>query len=944
MRQPPPGLRLFERAREVAHIERAMTDACSGHGTATLFEGPAGSGKTELLRVVDRWAVQDEMLILGARATESEREFPWGVAAALFRPVLERFEAEEAFAGAASLARALFTPSPGPPAPFPDPFPLLHGLYWLTVNLSQRAPMVMIVDDAQWADAESLQFLHYLLERLEGLPLAAFIGSRDPDTADGRAADLLARLTSRTDLTLVALKRLTDASIERLVREELPGADDAFCAAIVADVAGDPFHARRICEAARSAGISPEAGNVEQLRALHSRDMHRVIEQRLETLGEDALRMASSYAVLSGSANPQRAGELAGLGEERAARALDLLVRSDVLTAGARLTFTHPIVAEVLSSGLDPERRREENLRAARLLHAEGAPADEIARHLFVAGPSGEAWAPQVLHDAGRIAWNRGAAVAAAELLRRAYDEAPGGEENSELLLELGRAEAALGDPSAFSRLEIARDTARDPGHRIAASAAIGLTYYAAGRSVEAAAEIRSALEAIPPGLGGTPEGDLIAVYGAASRAIPELIDPLTEFLSTPRAAPDGSTGAAEHARLTWVAFDTAVRGDLAAARLAARVAMRANTAAVAPYSQVVLSIVAGLLGRYDEARRLAAPLVAAAQTRGDRLMLASGVERNLYANWLSGRVTATIADCETIIELSEGRWDQAVLAARVVHALALWERDEAAAATQALSVPEEAEEHLGHAWAGLWLPWGRALLALNTGDPREAAEQAELLGDRLLAAQMPSPVYHPWRSLAARARHRLGDVARACELIEEEERLARSTGSDRAIGVALLARGELRDDREALHSALEHLERSDCALEIVRARIALGRSLRLAGETAAARDLLGEAADLASRLGAVRAAGEAHDELRATGARPRRLRLSGVEALTPGQRRVAELAAAGATNREIAESLFLTVHTVEAHLTAAYAKLAIGSRAELPAVLARAGDTGPVT
>jgi DNA-binding NarL/FixJ family response regulator len=122
--------------------------------------------------------------------------------------------------------------------------------------------------------------------------------------------------------------------------------------------------------------------------------------------------------------------------------------------------------------------------------------------------------------------------------------------------------------------------------------------------------------------------------------------------------------------------------------------------------------------------------------------------------------------------------------------------------------------------------------------------------------------------------------------------------------------------------------------IERARAHAAAGAALRRAGRPVEARDSLRLAVDLAHRYGATELEDEALAELRAAGGRPRRRLTSGAGALTPSERRVAELAAAGRLNREIAESLFVTISTVEFHLRHAYRKLGIASRTELPAAL----------
>jgi DNA-binding CsgD family transcriptional regulator len=167
----------------------------------------------------------------------------------------------------------------------------------------------------------------------------------------------------------------------------------------------------------------------------------------------------------------------------------------------------------------------------------------------------------------------------------------------------------------------------------------------------------------------------------------------------------------------------------------------------------------------------------------------------------------------------------------------------------------------------------------------------------------------------------------------------AESWGTPRAIGMALQATGLAADGERRvglLEEAVSVLEGSPARLEHARALTDLGAALRRAGRrVAAARSVLREALDAADACGAQPLAERARLELRAAGARPRRARTSGVEALTASERRIAAMAAGGLSNPEIAQALFVTRKTVEAHLGNAYRKLDIRSRAELPAALA---------
>jgi DNA-binding CsgD family transcriptional regulator len=227
-----------------------------------------------------------------------------------------------------------------------------------------------------------------------------------------------------------------------------------------------------------------------------------------------------------------------------------------------------------------------------------------------------------------------------------------------------------------------------------------------------------------------------------------------------------------------------------------------------------------------------------------------------------------------------------------------------------------------------------RGWLALARGDSGEALDAFQECRRRQAWIKAPNPAVMAWRSGAALASLGVDDGVERAELLAEQElELARSFGAPRAIGVALRTTGLVRGGEEGLGllaEAVESLQGSPAVLELARARTDLGAALRRAGRRQDAQDVLRLALDAAHRCGATALGERAREELGLAGARPRRPHISGLESLTASERRVAELAAAGGTNREIAQGLFVTVKTVEWHLRNTYGKLEITSRREL--------------
>jgi ATP/maltotriose-dependent transcriptional regulator MalT len=238
-------------------------------------------------------------------------------------------------------------------------------------------------------------------------------------------------------------------------------------------------------------------------------------------------------------------------------------------------------------------------------------------------------------------------------------------------------------------------------------------------------------------------------------------------------------------------------------------------------------------------------------------------------------------------------------------------------------------------------IPAARARLRLAQGQAAAALADFETCAAMFSPAVWGTPMrdvgYLHARSGAAFALLRLGERKRARELAEDELADTRAFRAPRALGVALRAVGLAtggEDGIRLLDESVATLRRSPAVLERARSLVEWGAALRRAGRRVAAREPLVEGLDLAARCGARPLAARAREELRAAGARPRREWRTGAEALTPGELRVVRLAAAGRTNREIAHELYVTLKTVEGHLSRAYAKLGITGRAQLPEAL----------
>jgi DNA-binding CsgD family transcriptional regulator len=317
---------------------------------------------------------------------------------------------------------------------------------------------------------------------------------------------------------------------------------------------------------------------------------------------------------------------------------------------------------------------------------------------------------------------------------------------------------------------------------------------------------------------------------------------------------------------------------------------------------------------------------LADAQRRGSVLAFATCSYALNFARYYSGRLADAVADARQALDAERYGWRQYATACRAQLAWAEVERDRLDAADEAIAPVAEASDEPAYS---LVLD-ARARIALARGEPERALALALAAGEAAVAAHIPNPAVIPWAGHAAEAASRLGRSDQAAALAARELDASRRFGAPRSVGMALRVGGIAGGDIGLLRAAVVELERSPAKLELARALIDLGAMQRAHGDDGGAREPLRTGLDMAHRFGAAALERRARDELIASGARPRSAVITGVDALTPGERRTAAMAAAGLSNREIAQELFVTVKAVQWHLRNVYRKLGIGGRAEL--------------
>ena len=945
--------RLLEREAELATIDDLLTRVHDGKGALATIEAQAGLGKTELLATAARRARSAGMAVLSARGSELEYESSFGLVRQAFGPLIsagDEIERAELLQGPARVAGTMLLglddgsngPLPSGPGVAPA---LLHGLYWLLANLADRQPVLVTFDDAHLSDPQSLRFVLFVVPRLEELRVGVTLAMRPHEGEGNRATDaLIARLAADPLTQILTPRRLSPHAVDTLIKSAL-GAQPApaFCSAVHEATAGNPFFVRELLREVCGENIAPSAAEAERVRELVPSKVARATLVDLARLTPIAPMIARATAVLGDRAERRHVCSLAGVPDGDFVPAADAMIRAGVLVDDGRLAFSHPIVRAAVYADIGVHERSSAHRRAADLLRLDGADPTLVATHLMQSAAAGNPTTVTALQKAAAIALEHGAPDAATGYLRRALAEPPREQERAEIALELGTAEVLAGEPAAQATLEFAIANAVDPAVRGRAAWTLARGALLRG-DFDLAAELNQQavadLEPVDPHLALMARAELLnaRLFRTSTASLAHLeADELQDRAE--RLGPPGSWHA-----LASLACLRAMQG--ASADLVVRLAQQALAdgrlfATVGPEAAVAQLPTYALMfvDRLQEAGVVADATLSEARLRGSPVGLVNASCIRSHVQYRTGMLREAEADARAALApLGELPVGVMLMVASAYLGDALLERGETGEAFEAVSgleVPPEAGGALGH----ILHTRGRVLLAL--GRPADAVEELLECGRRNDAIGALNPGTIPWRSATADAMLALGDEDSARRLAGEEVALARRYGGPRASGIALLAAGRCeRGDRrlQLLSDSVQILGRSGARLEHARSLVELGASLRRSKQRRAAREPLRAALQLARICGATPLEARATEELRATGARPRNVWRTGVEALTASELRVARLAAGGQTNSEIAQGLFVTRKTIETHLSSAYTKLGISSRKALAQALAQEG------
>jgi DNA-binding CsgD family transcriptional regulator len=932
---------LLERGRELLAIDELLDGNVDGVDRALLICGHPGLGKTRLYGVALDRARARGQLVLRAAGSELEQDVAFGAAAQLFRSWIAATPAEERLALLRDAPEAVSALCGGGAAlslaDAEDGLAISHGLFVVVAAAAETRQVLIAVDDLQWCDQASLGFIQYLLHRLEELSGALLLTSR-PSEAGGGELDLIAMHPAVRELDLTPLGR---AAVSEMVARALgSGSAETLTDVCLQATGGNPFYLRELLLVLAE---DPEA-SAEQLdqraRSLAPATVARSLRVRVGRLGSEAGALARAVAILGDDVPLRTAATLAGLDMSTTSQAADALASVDVLMAREPLTFVHPLIRTALEQDIPASQRASRHLEAARLLAREGDSVERVAAHLLRGRPEGDSWAVEQLRAAAAEARSRGAAQSAVRYLERALAEPPPGDLLAELLAELGSAEAAMGLEVADEHLALAAEATDEP--RILAEIALvhGGFLYARARPEAAVTVYREGLRqlgAAPPDENGRELRDRLQTALVLSAATVPTLQAEARRLSAEalQRDPGDVIGQSERLLLAQASVEAAFGGR--PAQVVIDLANRAwdhgrvlEGATHTGASWTLITAALCLAGDLERSVQTAEAAASNARQRSTPLVFATATYMRACPQLWQGDIDGALAALEFARDARRYGWRQYARSAAAHYCLCMIEKGDLGDAERVLledaplSPPYDGEDAIRL--------YALAELRRAQGRPREAYDIAHTAGE---AAEVAIPYlgYCPWRCSAAQSALALGRRDRAGELVQEElDRLATTQVAHERIRALRLA--GLCETGEAglskLHAAVELGEANLPRLETIHALIAWGSALRRGKQRAQARPPLERAFHMARRGGANALAELARTELAASGARPRRQALSGPESLTASEHRVAALAAAGHSNREIASTLFVTPKTIEYHLRNCYRKLDIGTRREL--------------
>jgi DNA-binding CsgD family transcriptional regulator len=919
---------LLERDNELSTLEDLFSECLQGKGRVAIVSGPVSSGKTALLHAFAQRVIRSDATLLTAMASRAECTLPLGVVSELFRGVEltpQSAERVKRLLNDGMLTATLQEGKPDPEATATLTAPVLDGLCAELVRLAERRPLLIGIDDVHYADDASLHFLLYLARRLETVRILVVLNRR----AQLRTAHapFYAELSHLPQCRLIQIGPLSRTGVAGMLAEHLDARTAPFLASAYHSVSGgNPLLVQALCEdfraSARRTAADLLAGDAFKQAVLNC----------LYRCEPALLALSGAVAVLDEAASPHTLGKLVDLDTASVTQALNALNAIGILGSHR---FRHPHARAAVLGHLTPGERQALHARAGRLLHDDGAAATVVARHLIAAEKMDALWTVPVLCEAAEYALLDNDLNLAVSALRLAYQVCADDRGRATIAAALARAEwrydpaiAARRLPELLSAVRSGILTGWD------AITTIGHLIWE-GQAKEAV----EALGRLGGGTAAAPDTDPAACLDITrlwlSLAYPGRFERAlgNGVLTAPgddSATADPQLAAAY--RLVSVLKGETQDDDVAGAERMLERSRLGSTSLGSIIAALATLICTGNLVRAaywcdllrDEAATLRAPTWRAVLTAAHATI-----------SLRRGDLPTAESSARTALALIPPKsWGVAVgepLASLVLAAVGRG-RYEVAATYLGPPVPDAMFQTV------FAIPYLRARGWYQLATDRCQAGLADFraCGDAMIRWGIDLPTLAPWRTDLAQAYLALGETDRAAELVEEQLTLLKPTDF-RTRGISLRVRAMVSDpgERVALLEATVH-EQQICGdkYELALALAALSRAQRSVGEYDRVYDAAHRAYELAHECEAEPLRNRLLSENIGDGlGGPDRgaVCVHPIDELSSAERRVAALAAQGHTNREIAGKLYITVSTVEQHLTRVYRKLNVNRRTDLP-------------
>ncbi|MFE5857493.1 AAA family ATPase [Streptomyces sp. NPDC056500] len=907
---------LLDREAELVVITAAL-DALGngGAGSLTVVTGGLGMGRTALLRALPQVAEQRGVRVLTASGAVHERDFGFGVVSQLLT----------------ALIPGDTTALPGDCVPPPQGSERDAELLDLIAEHSTHRPLLLLVDDLQWADAPSLRWLDRLTRRLPCLDVALVVAVREDGSVGSHTH--LHRLTDHAH-HILPLRSLTSAGTAALVAAHTGRpVHPAYADACHRTTGGHPLLLTATLAAlGREEPTAERANEVDGTRLL---TLHERFAAVLRYQSEAVWSIAKVLAVVDEAADDELTGQLTGLDDTGRIEAIAALRKLGLLANDPIPRFIHQAVRDGVEQAMTPADAEDTRVRAALLLHEGGHPPESAAR-LLVATSCHTPWAVGVLRNAATTALGRTDPNAAARYLRHALlGSSPEGPDRGELLADLATIECAFAPQAALRHFAQALLLLPDPADRARVAGRIPpfLLDGCPPAAIESVVRAHGEL-AVPAPADDTGRGlalRLEARLRHRSVAGPGELFQCADRLRALGPMPDLDTTADRELITVLLHGATLTQRTTAAEAVPLAERVLQHEPATPDHVHTALPLLADILIASDSLATIGPWLESAYQrARRDNASVARAViavELTQLA-LAHGRIDQARVHADEALSLGVTAW--ATLQTLTPLALVAAQARDTELTLRLLTAGRDGADH-GHRPALRQLLRGSA--AAQRGDLATALECLLDWGRSAERADWRNPALVPWRSWTAGLHYRMGRPERAHDLIEEEYERAVRWGGPVAIGRAQRVRGALRkgvDGLALLHESAQTLDGSVNMLERARTSLLLGRRLLEAGRTAEAERRLTQARADGLACGVPWLARGADDALHAdAGAH----RADAIASLTRAERHVAGLAAGGASNKEIAERLDVTARAVEKHLTRTYRKLSIRGRTELVAM-----------